>query len=104
MHLLNASATENTVLALPGHTFKVVAMDGNPVPHPRDAEVLSISVAERVDAIVEMKTPGVWILGSTLEKSRKMGLGVVEYDGQKGAPLWKDPPPPTTNRIKGLEL
>jgi FtsP/CotA-like multicopper oxidase with cupredoxin domain len=93
MRLLNASATENVVLALPGHTFRVIAMDGNPVPNPKEVEVLSIAVAERVDAIVEMKTPGVWVLGSTLEKGRQMGLGVVvEYAGKSGPPLWKDPP------------
>jgi len=92
MRLLNASATENVVLALPGHTFKVVAMDGNPVPNPKEVEALSIAVAERVDAIVEMKSPGVWVLGSTLEKSRQMGLGiVVEYAGKSGPPVWKDP-------------
>jgi FtsP/CotA-like multicopper oxidase with cupredoxin domain len=46
-----------------------------------------------VDAIVEMNTPGVWILGSTLEKERQMGLGiVVEYEGKTGTPVWKDPP------------
>ena len=94
MRLLNASATENVVLALPGHTFKVVAMDGNPVPSPKSVELLSLAVAERVDAIVEMNAPGVWVLGSTLEKSRQMGLGVVvEYAGQKGEPVWKDPKP-----------
>jgi FtsP/CotA-like multicopper oxidase with cupredoxin domain len=94
MHLLNASATENAVLALPGHTFKILAMDGNLVPNPKEVEVISLSVAERVDAIVEMKTPGVWILGSTLEKSRKMGLGVVvEYAHTTGAPVWKDAAP-----------
>lgn len=92
MRLLNASATENVVLALPGHTFKVIAMDGNLVPNPKEVEVLSIAVAERVDALVEMNSPGVWILGSTLEKSRQMGLGiVVEYAGETGPPVWKDP-------------
>lgn len=96
MRLLNASATENVILALPGHRFTIVAMDGNPVPNQASVEVLSLAVAERVDAIVEMNTPGVWILGSTLEKSRKMGLGVVvEYAGQSGAPVWKDPLPST---------
>lgn len=35
MYLLNASATENVVLALPGHTFRIIAMDGNPVPNPQ---------------------------------------------------------------------
>ncbi len=92
MRLLNASATENVVLALPGHRFKVTAMDGNPVPNPQSVESLSLAVAERVDAIVEMNKPGVWVLGSTLEKARNMGLGiVVEYAGQTGKPVWKDP-------------
>jgi FtsP/CotA-like multicopper oxidase with cupredoxin domain len=96
MRLLNASATENVVLALPGHRFQVVAMDGNPVPNPTSVEVLSLGVAERVDAIVEMNNPGVWVLGSTLDKSRQMGLGiVVEYAGQPGPPIWKDPSPAT---------
>jgi FtsP/CotA-like multicopper oxidase with cupredoxin domain len=94
LRLLNASATENVVLALPGHTFKIIAMDGNPVPNPKSVEVLSLAVAERIDAIVEMNSPGVWVLGSTLESSRQMGLGiVVEYAGQSGTPTWKDPAP-----------
>jgi FtsP/CotA-like multicopper oxidase with cupredoxin domain len=94
MRLLNASATENVVLALPGHTFKVIAMDGNPVPNPASVGVLSLAVAERVDAIVEMNAPGVWVLGSTLAEARKMGLGVaVEYAGKTGAPVWTDPAP-----------
>jgi FtsP/CotA-like multicopper oxidase with cupredoxin domain len=94
LRLLNASATENCVLALPGHTFRVIAMDGNPVPNPKAVEVLALAVAERVDAIVEMKSPGVWVLGSTLAEERKMGLGIVfEYAGKAGEPQWKDPAP-----------
>jgi FtsP/CotA-like multicopper oxidase with cupredoxin domain len=92
MRILNASATENIVIALPGHKFKVVAMDGNPVPTPKAVPVLAIAAAERIDAVVEMNSPGVWVLGSTLEQSRTMGLGVVvEYAGQKGSAVWKDP-------------
>jgi FtsP/CotA-like multicopper oxidase with cupredoxin domain len=94
MRLLNASATENVVLALPGHTFRVIAMDGSPVPNPRVVEVLSLAVAERVDAIVEMNAPGVWVLGSTVGAERKKGLGVViEYAGSTGQPVWRDPAP-----------
>jgi len=94
MRLLNASATENVVLALPGHSFRVLAMDGNPVPNPHSVEVLSLAVGERVDAIVEMNAPGVWILGSTLEAERAKGLGiVVEYAGSTGKPVWHDPKP-----------
>ena len=33
-HVLNASATEIRSLALAGHMFRVVALDGNPVPTP----------------------------------------------------------------------
>ena len=92
MHLLNASGTENAVLALPGHSFTVIAMDGNPVPNPTPVQTLSLAVAERIDAIVEMNAPGVWVLGSTLAKERSMGLGiVVEYAGAKGDPVWRDP-------------
>ena len=92
MHLLNASGTENVVFALPGHTFKVIAMDRNPVPNPVAVDVLSIAVAERVDAIVEMNSPGMWVLGSTLAKSRAVGLGiVVEYAGATGTAVWRDP-------------
>ena len=94
VRLLNASATENVVLALPGHTFKVIAMDGNAVPNPTAVEVISLAVAERVDAVIEMNAPGVWVLGSTLAEARKMGLGVVvEYAGKSGAPVWTDPAP-----------
>lgn len=96
MRLLNASATDNVVLALPGHSFHVIAMDGNPVPRPASVKVLSIAVGERIDAIVTMDTPGVWILGSTLEQARAMGLGiVVEYAGKSGSPVWKEPEPRT---------
>lgn len=92
MRLLNASATENVILALPGHSFTVIAMDGNAVPSPKRVEVLSLAVAERIDAIVEMNAPGKWVLGSILEKERDMGLGVVvEYAGSSGSPVWKNP-------------
>jgi FtsP/CotA-like multicopper oxidase with cupredoxin domain len=94
VRLLNASATENVVLSLPGHTFNVIAMDGNPVPNPKAVEVISLAVAERIDAVIEMNAPGVWVLGSTLPEARKMGLGVVvEYAGKTGPPVWTDPAP-----------
>ncbi|HEV2201258.1 MAG TPA: multicopper oxidase family protein [Bryobacteraceae bacterium] len=92
-HLLNADATRDIDLALPGHQFKVIALDGNPVPNPANVDSLQLVVAERVDAVVEMNNPGVWILGSPREDERRLGLGVViEYENQKGEPQWKDVP------------
>jgi FtsP/CotA-like multicopper oxidase with cupredoxin domain len=93
LHVINASATENRSLALPGHTFKVIALDGNPVPHPAEVPVLWIGTAERVSAIVEMDHPGVWVLGDTTDSDREGGMGiVVEYAGATGKPQWQAPP------------
>ena len=90
--ILNASATENIQLALPGHEFQVVALDGNPVPTPKKVSVLALGVAERIDAIVEMNNPGVWILGTPHDDDRRDGMGiVVEYAGARGVPRWIAP-------------
>ena len=91
-HVLNGSATEIRSLALPGHSFKVVALDGNPVPVPADVPVLWIGTAERVSAIVEMNHPGVWVLGDLVDDDRNRGMGVVvEYAGARGKPSWVKP-------------
>jgi FtsP/CotA-like multicopper oxidase with cupredoxin domain len=91
-HILNGSATENIELALPGHRFQAVALDGNPVPHPQSVEVLSLGTAERISAVVEMKNPGVWILGTPHDDDRRDGMGiVVEYANRTGVPRWVKP-------------
>ncbi len=93
-HGLNGSATEIRSLALPGHSFEVVALDGNPVPNPADVPVLWIGTAERISAIVEMKHPGVWIMGDLDNDDRRHGMGiVVEYAGRPGKAQWIAPLP-----------
>lgn len=94
LHVLNGSATEIRSLALPGHKFKVVALDGNPVPVPAEVPVLWLGTAERVSAIVEMSHPGVWVLGDLADDDRARGMGiVVEYAGRSGKPRWSKPEP-----------
>ncbi|MHB8533901.1 MAG: multicopper oxidase family protein [Sulfuricaulis sp.] len=93
-HIINGSATEIRSLALPGHTFKVVALDGNPVATPAEVPVLWLGTAERISAIVEMKHPGVWVLGDLADDDRGHGMGVViEYAGRRGKPRWVTPRP-----------
>jgi FtsP/CotA-like multicopper oxidase with cupredoxin domain len=93
LRILNADASLFHRLALPGHQFTVVALDGNPVPSPRAVSVLEMGPAERIDAVVEMNRPGVWILGDTDEQTRKAGLGiVVEYAGRSGEAQWEGAP------------
>jgi FtsP/CotA-like multicopper oxidase with cupredoxin domain len=87
--ILNASATQQHRLALPGHRFKVVSVDGNAVPVPREVDVIEMGPAERVDALVTMGHPGVWILGEVDDQVRNAGLGiVVEYANHSEAPRW----------------
>jgi FtsP/CotA-like multicopper oxidase with cupredoxin domain len=92
LRILNASATLPRRIAFAGHRFRVVALDGNPVPSPQEVEALELGPAERVDALVTMNTPGVWILGATDDHDRNAGMGVVfEYAGQAGPPVWRTP-------------
>jgi FtsP/CotA-like multicopper oxidase with cupredoxin domain len=93
-HVLNGSATEIRSLALPGHTFKIVALDGNATPTPAEVPLLWLGTAERISAIVEMNHPGVWIMGDLADDDRGHGMGiVVEYAGHKGKPVWTPPMP-----------
>jgi FtsP/CotA-like multicopper oxidase with cupredoxin domain len=93
-HVLNASATETRSLALPGHVFRVVALDGNSVPTPADVPVLWLGTAERISAIVKMNHPGVFVMGDLSDDDRSHGMGiVVEYSGNGGKPQWMKPKP-----------
>lgn len=93
-HVLNGSATEIRSLALPGHSFTVVALDGNAVPTPSEVPVLWLGTAERISAVVEMNHPGVWIMGDLADDDRGHGMGiVVEYAGSNGKPVWSPPKP-----------
>lgn len=94
--ILNASATEAHWLALPGHKFQVLALDGRPTPTNALVETLRLGPAERISSVVTMNAPGVFILGEARSSFRQAGMGVVvEYAGQIGnlpsKPKWSDP-------------
>jgi len=87
-HILNASATEPHWLSLPGHRFKVLALDGAAVATQASVETLRLGPAERVTALVTMDTPGVYVLGEPREEFRNAGIGkVIEYAGRSGKPV-----------------
>ncbi len=92
MHVLNSSPTEVHWIAFAGHSFSVIALDGNAVPQPKKVQMLRLSPAERVCAIVEMNAPGVWVLGEVRKHVQAAGMGVViEYAGATGKPVWTQP-------------
>jgi FtsP/CotA-like multicopper oxidase with cupredoxin domain len=93
-HVLNASATEIRSLALPGHVFQVIALDGNPVPTQAKVPLLWLGTAERISALVDMNHPGIWVMGDLDDDDRGHGMGVViEYAGHSGEPQWVKPHP-----------
>jgi FtsP/CotA-like multicopper oxidase with cupredoxin domain len=93
LRVVNASATMQHRLALAGHQFQVVALDGNTVPKPQLVPLLDLAPGERVDAIVEFKNPGKWILGEENDKQRNNGAGIiVEYANSTGKAKWIAPP------------
>jgi FtsP/CotA-like multicopper oxidase with cupredoxin domain len=92
MHILNSSATEQHWIAMAGHQFRVVALDGNRVPSPQTVSMVRLAPAERACAVVEMNNPGVWVLGEVRKHIQAAGMGVVvEYAGQNGKPVWQQP-------------
>jgi len=92
IHILNSSPTEVHWISFAGHSFYVIALDGNPVPQPQKVQMLRLSPAERVCAIVEMNAPGVWVLGEVRRHVQAAGMGlVIEYAGATGNPVWTQP-------------
>lgn len=92
LHVLNSSPSEVHWLALAGHTFDVIALDGNAIAKLKNVAMLRLAPAERVCAIVTCNNPGVWVLGEVRKHVQDAGMGiVVEYDGQSGKPQWTQP-------------
>jgi FtsP/CotA-like multicopper oxidase with cupredoxin domain len=92
LHILNSSATEAHWLSFSGHQFRVIALDGNPVPQPQTVPMLRLAPAERICAVVEMNNPGVWVLGEVRKHVQIAGMGiVVEYSNREGKPVWQQP-------------
>jgi FtsP/CotA-like multicopper oxidase with cupredoxin domain len=89
-HVLNASATETRTLALPGHLFEVLGLEGSPVVSSAACvSALRVSPGESVSVVVAMDEPGIWILGEVSDEARVGGMGVVvEYAGRRGEARW----------------
>ena len=93
IHVLNGSATQSYELALPGHSFEVTALDGNPVPSRVLVAALHLDPGERISAMVAMSRPGEgnrpgergwpgerWIIRAALDESweyTRFGSGSV---------------------------
>jgi FtsP/CotA-like multicopper oxidase with cupredoxin domain len=67
-----------------GHSFKIVATDGNPVPPAAQLTKDTIAVApgERYDIVFEANNPGVWMVHCHIENHAANGMmTVIQYEG-----------------------
>ena len=67
-----------------GHSFRIVATDGNPVPPAAQLTKDTVLVApgERYDIIFEANNPGVWMVHCHIENHAANGMmTLIEYEG-----------------------
>ena len=82
------AATIPVAFHLHGHDMLVTHKDGLPLEHPYPADVIPLAPGERIDVIVEMNNPGIWMTHDHIEhhttnNGKEMGgsMLVVEYEG-----------------------
>ena len=67
-----------------GHSFRIVATDGNPVPEAAQLTKDTVLVApgERYDIVFEANNPGVWMVHCHIENHAENGMmTVIQYEG-----------------------
>lgn len=94
-----------------GHSFKIVATDGNPVPELAQwtKDTIMVSPAERYDLELLGTNPGVWMVHCHIEHHMANGMmTTIWYDGQvpsgPAAELLDDMAPPATGHAHGEPL
>ncbi len=90
-----------------GHSFKLVATDGNPVPAGMEwvKDTFLVGPAERVDLEFEANNPGVWMFHCHIEHHMANGMmTVIQYEGhQPTGPAAEFFDEPTTETTGGHE-
>ena len=76
MHLLNSSASQIFAWRCRATSFSDRARRQSRA-HAEVGRVVQLGPGERVDAIVEMNQPGIWILGALRDLARNAGMGIV---------------------------
>lgn len=82
LRLINAGSMSIHPMHLHGHSFKVVAVDGNPLPAPVTRDVVTVAPGERYDIEFVADNPGVWLLHCHELHHADAGMvTVLQYEG-----------------------
>jgi FtsP/CotA-like multicopper oxidase with cupredoxin domain len=61
LRLINAGAEESHVMHLHGYTFRIVALDGNPLPSPIESNTVMLAPSQTADIVFTADHPGKWM-------------------------------------------
>jgi FtsP/CotA-like multicopper oxidase with cupredoxin domain len=85
LRLINAGTLAHP-FHIHGHSFKIVATDGNPVPPAAQLtkDTVLIAPGERYDLAFDANNPGVWMVHCHIENHAANGMmTVIQYEGYK---------------------
>ncbi|MGI8475932.1 MAG: multicopper oxidase domain-containing protein [Thermomicrobiales bacterium] len=83
IRLINAGSLAHP-FHIHGHSFRIVATDGNPVPEAAQLtkDTVLIAPCERYDLAFDANNPGVWMVHCHIEKHAANGMmTVIQYEG-----------------------
>lgn len=82
VRLINAGSMSTHPMHLRGHTFKIIAIDGNPLPTPIKRDVVPLAPGERYDIELTADNPGVWLFHCHELHHADTGMAtLVQYEG-----------------------
>jgi FtsP/CotA-like multicopper oxidase with cupredoxin domain len=89
--LANVSANAYFNLALDGHPFHLVGLDGNPLPARQEVEGIVLGPGERAQVLVRAERPGTFLLRSRAwgeggQKQGEFAVATVEVGGEPVEP------------------
>jgi plastocyanin len=85
LRLINAGHMPHPI-HIHGHSFRIVATDGNPVPEGMEwtKDTVLVGPAERYDLELDAVNPGVWMVHCHIEHHMANGMmTVLQYEGHK---------------------
>ncbi len=86
LRVLNANMTQTRYVRLAGHRLTVTHSDGNPLPQTVEVDALRLGIAERYDALFEVREPGSWLLqGISSDPLAYQQAVVVHTEGMERA-------------------
>jgi len=82
LRLINAGSTSTHPMHLHGHSFRIIAIDGNRLGTPITRDVVTVSPGERYDIEFVADNPGVWLFHCHELHHMDAGMAVlVQYEG-----------------------